>query len=39
MGGNSLMVCCSAALVLGVDDQWGEWNLVTPEGEAMEEGA
>ena len=23
----------------GVDDQWGEWYLVTPEGEAMEEGA
>ena len=23
----------------GVDDQWGEWYLVTPDGEAMEEGA
>lgn len=23
----------------GVDDQWGEWYLVTAEGEAMEEGA
>ena len=23
----------------GVDDQWGEWYLVTPAGEAMEEGA
>ena len=23
----------------GVEDQWGEWYLVTPEGEAMEEGA
>ena len=22
-----------------VDDQWGEWYLVTPEGESMEEGA
>jgi len=23
----------------GLDDQWGEWYLVTPEGESMEEGA